>query len=318
MSFIKNFEITKDNGLKLQNNELRDIFLQDKKTIFSEYSNYVNKNKLLDLFQEIIDMIDYDKATATFDISDLQVIIFFNLQDHKDIMIDYYDIILILGGIFLNVFNCPRNQLVSVADGINGPISTSQMLIVGYNELVKCSNDGTVPYGANLIFATLLENHLKAIVKNEYAKDWLAMLQRKIDSGQEVLDANDKDYFAYLNSQYELSNIESTSVYDSVKATTSEFYQFLCKYDIIPADRIYEQFINNELTLNPFLNSEFCIAKIQPAYLEITKRLFSTNCLNLRNNLAHCNFGYLNYQTCCVGALLYGLLLMILTGNCLT
>ena len=57
MSFIKNFEITKDNGLKLQNNELRDIFLQDKKTIFSEYSNYVNKNKLLDLFQEIIDRL---------------------------------------------------------------------------------------------------------------------------------------------------------------------------------------------------------------------------------------------------------------------
>ncbi|MEA4853503.1 MAG: hypothetical protein VB082_04395 [Christensenella sp.] len=317
MSFIKNFEITKANGLKLQNNQPRDTFLQDKISIFSEHNNYVNKNQLLDLLQDIIDMLNYDKITATFDISDIQDIIFFNLQDHKDIMIDYYDIILILGGIFLNVFNRPGNRLLSVEDGINGPISTAQMLIVAYKELEKCKNDGTVPYGANLIFATLLEKDLKAIVKIEYAKDWLSTLQQQIDAGQVVFDANDRDYFTYLNFQFELSTTESTSVYDSVKATTSEFYQFLCKYNIVPADKNHKRFINNELTLNQFLGSTFCIAKIQPAYLAITKRLFSTGCLNLRNNLAHCNFGYLNYHTSCVGALLYGLFSMISTRRCL-
>ena len=191
------------------------------------------------------------------------------------------------------------------------------MLAVAYKELEKCKNNGTIPYGANLIFATLLEKDLKSIVKIEYAKEWLTILQQQLDAGIIALDANDTDYLSYLNFQFELLTIPSVSVYDSVNATTSKFYQLLCKYNIIPADREHERFIDNELTLNQFLNSVFCATKIQPAYLEIAKIIFSINNLNLRNNLAHCNFGYLNYHTSCVGALLYGMFSMISTRVCL-
>lgn len=317
MGFIKDFEITKVRGLDLRDKQPRDEFLKEKIAVFSEYGNYKDKKQLLSLLQEIISMYNYDTATATFDVTDINDILFFNIQEHKETMIAYYDIILLLGGIFLNVFDCPGNRLTCVEEGINGPISTAQMLTVAYKELEKSKKDCTVPYGANLIFATLLEKDLKGIVKMECAKEWLTILQQEIDSGHIALDANDTDYLCYLAFQFELSKKPSSSVYDSVKATTSEFYQFLCKYSIISADKNHEKFINNEFTLNQFLNSAFCVSKIEPAYLEIAKMLFSTSCLNLRNNLAHCNFGYLNYHTSCVGALLYGLFSMISTGVCI-
>jgi len=56
---------------------------------------------------------------------------------------------------------------------------------------------------------------------------------------------------------------------------------------------------------------------LQEKISQINKLLFGTKKLNLRSNLANCNFGYLNYNTICVAALMFSLFEMVSLDKCL-
>ena len=256
--------------------------------------------------------------SATFDTAPISGFHLFNIHDHSEIMLMYYDIIFIMGTIFLNIFDRPLNRLDHVEDGLNGPVSTATMFITAYNELVLCKADHKVPYGSNLIFATLLENALKAVVKFACSREWLTALNQAIQSGTLVLKPDEDDLFAFLLQNYELTKTPCGVMFDSVVATTTAFYNLLIKYEVLATtDKEAEKLLLNKFTLNPFLNSTICQSKIEAPYLQLVKLLFGVGNLNLRNNLAHCNYGYLNYHTICVAALLYSLMSMLSNGQCL-
>lgn len=312
--FTKEFKITLEEGLVLQNLDKRNTYMLDKINFFSEYNNYIDKGKKIAFFQEILDMYEYDCQSATFDSTSLSSLEFFEIEEHKNNMLAYYNIIIIMGGIALNIFDKPLNRLRYAYEGINGPINTSQMLVRGYEELIRCKVNGTIPYGANLIFATLLESNLKSLIKVEFTKKSLQRIEEKINSGDIVLTDYETRYLDFLLYEYDLSNIRSSIQFEGVKATTQELYKLLIKYNIIePQDNEAERLIQNTCTLNQLLGSTICAEIVEPTYLALIKMLFNTKKLNLRNNLAHCNYGYMNYHTLNVAALLY--LLVSMTGN---
>lgn len=318
MGFTKNFIITPDNGLMLINTADRDAYLHDKINHFAIHANYISKSERLRLIQEILDMYNTDCTTATFDTSDISGFHLFNINDHREIMLMYYDIIFIMGTIFLNVFDRPLNRLDHVEDGLNGPVSTATMFLAAYNELVFCKADNKVPYGSNLIFATLLENDLKTVVKIAYSRECLTALNQVINIEALILTPDEADLLAFLINYYELSTTPCGVMFDGIVATTTAFYNLLVKYAIIvPTDMEAKKLLLNKFTLNPFLNSPICKSKIDASFLQLIKLLFDTDKLNLRNNLAHCNYGYLNYHTICVASLLYSLMSMLSNGHCL-
>lgn len=318
MGFMKNFIITPDNGLTLKNISDRDVYLREKVDHFAIYENYSSKVERLEFIQEILDMYNTDCLTATFDTSSIEVFCLFNINDHRKIMLMYYDIIFIMGTIFLNVFDLPHNRLDHVEDGLNGPVSTATMFLTAYNDLLICKSTDITPYGANLIFATLLEKDLKSVVKNVCAREWLTALNQAIQNGTLALTPCEADLFAFLLYNYELTANPCGISFDSVRATTTAFYDLLTKYSIIvTTDKEAEKLLLNKFTLNPFINSTIFHSKVEAPYIQLVKLLFGIDNLNLRNNLAHCNFGYLNYHTKCVTAMLYSLMSMISDGHCL-
>lgn len=311
MSFIKNFAFKKEEGLVLINIVDREIYLKEKIDLFLKDDNYTSKDALLTLLKDFLTMYEYDCEEATFDTKEVDYFRLFDIKDYKDRFIAYYDMVVMLGSIALHVFDAPQNRVDRGECGINGPVSTAQMFNRAYQELILCKQHNIPSYGANLIFATLLEKDLKTVIKREYVKDWLKELQKKIKNGSiTFLTEADNELFTYLLFEYEIETYRSPIVYDSVKATTEGLYDLLLKYNIINEDKNKEKLVKNQYTLNQFLKSEFS-SKIEPSYLEVIKILFGKDNLNLRNNLAHCNFGYLNYHTITVGSLLYLLFYML-------
>jgi len=316
MSFIKDFKFTKEKGLILLNTIERDAFLKEKIQHFSNYQNYMSKIEILNLLQEILDMCDYDMETATFDNSEISGIIGFNPTEHSNKMILYYNSVVMLGTIYLNTFNLIGNRLIGVEDGTNGPISTSSMLSNGYNELLSkkqlMHTDSINAYGATLIFATLIEKELKSKIKRTYLNEYITTLQTKINNEEIILEHDELNLLIFLQSQY-LKDKVPDFIFDSVYATTTACYSLLTKYEIIDRnDNDLRKLILNQITLNPFLSSNLFKNKADYRFVKMANILFNTDKLNLRNNLAHCNFGYLNYYNISATALLYGVLMMIL------
>lgn len=318
MAFIKSFLISPSDGLTLLNTSDRDTYLQEKIQHFSIFQNYSSKAERIGIIQEILNMYQNDYTTALIDTIQVSGHCFFDINKHREIMLMYYDIIFLLGTIVLNVFDKPGNRLHHVEEGLNGPVSTAQMFLTAYSELEMCKASMKVPYGANLIFTTLLEKDLKLIIKNKCAREWLSALEKKIQSGTTTLSADEMDYFEFLRYNYELTATPSYHAYDGVVATTTAFYDLLINQSIIgSADTESKNLLLDQYTLNQFLNANIAQTKIEPPYLELIKLLFGTKKLNLKNNLAHCNYGYLNYHTICVAALMFLLFNMVSSEQCL-
>lgn len=315
MSFIKQFTFDIPNGLKLDDTTKRDEYIRFRINHFSEYSNYSNKEELLKLLNEISDMCDYDKATAKFDFSNISTVVGFNQSGKKDEMIYFYNLVIILGGVFLNVFDLPKNRLHHTEDGISGPICTSQMIVRAYNELVLCKNKEGLPaaYGATLIFATLFEKELKAHVKIHYAKKFLNELLLKKQQGQVTLTEDELNLFDFLQFNYEMiPNRTTNTVFDGVNATTVMLYDLLYKYGVIKkSDKDIKLMFLNKLTLTSFIRSSLFKNISDTRFVKIVEILFDSDYLNLRNNLAHCNFTYTNYYSLNLTALLHILLFMV-------
>jgi len=311
MCFTKNFKFTKVQGLILINTEELNDYLHSKIEFFSNTNNYGNKDEILNLINDILEMCEYDKKYATFDFPDLNDIKAFHGEEIKKNMIYYYNFVLILGKIYYHVFDKPGNRIVYVEEGKNGPISTGNMFIEAYNELIYKKKIIDNAYGATLIFATLIEKDLKTKIKNILVQDYLEQLQKKIDNKEASLNREDTDLFLYLKSEYQ--NGEKAGLkFDGFRDSTEYCYNLFKRYDIInSSDNESEKIIKNEITLGKLKESSFLKKSVDERFLRMIDILFSTKKMNLRNNLAHCNFGYANYFNINATALLYGVFSII-------
>lgn len=313
MFFNKNFKFDLEKGLTLINSIDRDNYLKNKIDHFSIYSNYSSKDERLNFLGEIIDMCDYDMNNATFDFSQMPPIQGINIYDLKPHMIYFYNLAVILGGVFLNVFDKNGNRIARVEDGKNGPINTNSMFIYAYNEFINCKNNkSTLPYGSTLIFATLFEKDIKERTKVIYAKQYLNLLKTEITTGNIVLTADENNLFDFLQYNYGMIDVRKTTVrFDGVKATTEMQYQLLKKYSITPHDENIEKLLCNKFTLTPLLRSSLFKDIADDRFQKIVSLVFEPSNLNLRNNLAHCNFTYMNYYSIYITALMFVLFTMV-------
>lgn len=314
MFFIKNFKFTIERGLELVNKTELDSYIEGKIQHFSKYENYSDKEEKLKLLDEIVQMCDHDKNTAVFDYSNLPTIEGFNISDNEEQMIYFFNLTYILGGIFLNVFDKEKNRIAHIEDGVSAAINTASMFKRAYNELIMCKNNGLIPaYGATLIFATLFEKDIKSHVKSVYVKQHLVTLKNKISAGNATLTPTENDLLDFLQYQYEIIPQRTTStVYDGITATTTMLYDLLVKYNIIsPNDAEMKNLICNKLTLNQLFRSQLFANITDVRFLNFVTMLFGTTNVNLRNDLAHCNFDYKNYYSIHIAALLFVLFTMV-------
>lgn len=317
MFFNKNFKFDLEKGLTLINSIDRDNYLKNKIDHFSIYSNFSSKDERLNFLGEIIDMCDYDMNNATFDFSQMPAIQGTNICDLKPQMIYFYNLAVILGGVFLNVFDKNGNRIARVEDGKNGPISTNSMFTSAYNELINSKNNNLDSnYGSTLIFTTLFEKDIKEHTKVIYAKQYLNLLKTEIATENIVLTTDENNLLDFLQYHYGMIDGRKTTVrFDSVKATTEMQYRLLKKYSIIPHDENIEKLLCNKFTLTPFLRSSLFKDIADDRFHKIVSLAFDPLNLNLRNNLAHCNFTYMNYYSLYITALMYVLFTMVADGS---
>lgn len=314
MFFVKNFRFTLEQGLQLTNTADLNTYIVPKIEHFSKYENYSSKEEKLKLLDEVSQMCDHDKSTATFDYSALPTIEGTNMADMQSQMIDFYNLTCILGGVFLNVFDKDKNRVSRVVDGISGAISTNAMFGHAYDELIACKNAGCVPaYGATLIFATLFEKDIKEHTKRIYAKKYITLLKNEISAGRITLTSSENNLLDFLQYQYEMISHRATSVhFDSVAASTQMQYDLYKKYGIISHnDSNIEKLLCNKFTLNQLIQSSLFQDIADDRFVKTISLLFGVSNQNLRNNLAHCNFTYANYYSIQITALLFILFTMV-------
>lgn len=314
MFFVKNFSFTLEQGLQLTNTDDLNTYLSKKIEHFSKYENYSSKEEKLKFLDEISQMCDYDKTTATFDYSTLPTIEGVNMVDMQSQMIDFFNLVCILGGVFFNVFDKDKNRLSRVIDGVSGAISTKAMFVHAYNELIACKNTNSVPaYGATLIFATLFEKDIKEHTKQVYAQKYIAALKKEISTGKITLNSSENALLDFLQYEYEMISHRSTTAhFDGVIASTQMQYDLYKKYNIIPHnDSNIEKLLCNKLTLNQLIQNSLFQSIADDRFVKIISLLFGVSNQNLRNNLAHCNFTYANYYSIQITALLYVLFTMV-------
>ena len=316
MEFVKNFSYKFPKGLFVINQNDCDAFIAQKSEHFKKHENFSNKQEWLNLFQEITDMIKYDFVNSTFDFTELADTVGFNSNNMQHNMILFYDIAYILGRICFNIFNYDKNKLENAEGDEGAAISTSQMFKIAYSELSnsKATEDTKPAYGATLILATLLEKELKLKFKISCMQKCLKKLDINILQSNTVInDPIDEDLINYLKKQYNDDNsVVVNHKYNSVEATTNLAYDLFSRHNSIDSsiDDI-DRILKNEITLNQALRNNTFKNLCEPPIYEIMCYLFGTKELNLRNNLAHCNFTYINYYNKNVTALLYILFVII-------
>lgn len=317
MSFVKHFGFTIENGLTLLDIEERDKFLREKVAHFSKYTNFSNKDEMLGLLGDIVNMIKYDIATSDFDFVDVDKVTGFNPQEKKEHMIYFYDLCIMLGTVYFNVFDKKDNRLVSVEEGTTLPFSTRDMFVNAYNEfLIAKQKNVKNAYGATLIFATLLEHDLKLRVKMIYTEKLLNELYNKISCGLVSLSEEDKDLYLNLRYKNGLDSVDnSTKIYNNLRASSSLAYELFEKNAVISEDKKFYMGLFGErpFTLNELIISQKFKDIVDTRFWEIIDTMFAPSKMNLRNNLAHCNFGYENYYHINITALIYGIYLIVTT-----
>ena len=314
MFFVKKFKFTMESGLELVNKKELNSYIEEKIQHFSKYENYSSKEEKLKLLDEIVQMCDYDKSNAIFDYTSLPSFEGFNIADKEPDMIYYFNLDIILGGIFLNVFDKENNRIARVEDGISGAISTRSMFLRAYEELIRCKNDNLKPaYGATLIFATLIEKDIKDRTKIIYAQRYLTDLKAEIDAGRVTLTSEENKLYDFLQFQYGIIQSRTTTAnFNPIIACTQMQYDLLLKYNIVQAnDRDIANLLCNKITLNQLLQSQAFKNIADDRFVSFATLLFGTGNVNLRNDLAHCNTTYSNYYSIHITALLCALFTMV-------
>ena len=300
MVLQKSFKCTPENGLICVNTDDVSNYIQNKVELFRNYENYTSKQKKIELLEEILQMYNEDIQNPQIDMSEMSNIVYSDKVNIKQ-MIQYFDLVWILGSIAFNIFDYGNNALNHTEDGMNGPINMGEMVWQAYNQLhIAKINGEKTAYGATLIFTTVLESELKKKFKILFIQDKLAEVDNIVSQGTYSLSEDEKELIKYLRQD------ENAKEFNAVYATTQAAYELFKNVGVLEtANQDQKNILLNKTTLNQLLGYSFFANKVEPAFLAIMKLLFQTGNLNLRNDIAHGGFGYKNYYHTSATGLLY-------------
>ena len=300
MVLQKSFKCTPENGLICVNTDDVSNYIQNKVELFRNYENYTSKQKKIELLEEVIKMYNEDIQNPQIDMSEMSNIVYSDKVNIKQ-MIQYFDLVWILGSIAFNIFDYGNNALNHTEDGMNGPINMGEMVWQAYNQLhIAKINGEKTAYGATLIFTTVLESELKKKFKILFIQDKLAEVDNIVSQGTYSLSEDEKELIKYLRQD------ENAKEFNAVYATTQAAYELFKNVGVLEtANQDQKNILLNKTTLNQLLGYSFFANKVEPAFLAIMKLLFQTGNLNLRNDIAHGGFGYKNYYHTSATGLLY-------------
>ena len=300
MVLQKSFKCTPENGLICVNTDDVSNYIQNKVELFRNYENYTSKQKKIELLEEVLQMYNEDIQNPQIDMSEMSNIVYSDKVNIKQ-MIQYFDLVWILGSIAFNIFDYGNNALNHTEDGMNGPINMGAMVWQAYNQLhIAKINGEKTAYGATLIFTTVLESELKKKFKILFIQDKLAEVDNIVSQGTYSLSEDEKELIKYLRQD------ENAKEFNAVYATTQAAYELFKNVGVLEtANQDQKNILLNKTTLNQLLGYSFFANKVEPAFLAIMKLLFQTGNLNLRNDIAHGGFGYKNYYHTSATGLLY-------------
>lgn len=300
MVLQKSFKCTPENGLICVNTDDVSNYIQNKVELFRNYENYTSKQKKIELLEEVLQMYNEDIQNPQIDMSEMSNIVYSDKVNIKQ-MIQYFDLVWILGSIAFNIFDYGNNALNHTEDGMNGPINMGEMVWQAYNQLhIAKINGKKTAYGATLIFTTVLESELKKKFKILFIQDKLAEVDNIVSQGTYSLSEDEKELIKYLRQD------ENAKEFNAVYATTQAAYELFKNVGVLEtANQDQKNILLNKTTLNQLLGYSFFANKVEPAFLAIMKLLFQTGNLNLRNDIAHGGFGYKNYYHTSATGLLY-------------
>ena len=300
MVLQKSFKCTPENGLICVNTYDVSNYIQNKVELFRNYENYTSKQKKIELLEEVLQMYNEDIQNPQIDMSEMSNIVYSDKVNIKQ-MIQYFDLVWILGSIAFNIFDYGNNALNHTEDGMNGPINMGEMVWQAYNQLhIAKINGEKTAYGATLIFTTVLESELKKKFKILFIQDKLAEVDNIVSQGTYSLSEDEKELIKYLRQD------ENAKEFNAVYATTQAAYELFKNVGVLEtANQDQKNILLNKTTLNQLLGYSFFANKVEPAFLAIMKLLFQTGNLNLRNDIAHGGFGYKNYYHTSATGLLY-------------
>lgn len=310
MVLQKNFKITPNEGLVCENMDDVSSYIGEKIELFRDYGNYTSKQKKIELLEEILKMYNEDVLNPQIDMSAMTNVVYSDKADTR-LMIQYYDMVWILGTIIFNVFDYGENAVNHFEDGINGPINMSEMLWQAYSQLHAVKMNGeNAAYGATLIFTTVLESELKRKFKDRFIQDKLSEVDNIVRQGGYSLTEEEKELMKFLRHD------EHAKTYNSVYATTYAAYDLFVSVGVVDAsNNDQKNLLLNKTTLNQLLGYSFFVSKVEPAFLETMRLLFQTGNLNLRNDIAHGGFGYKNYYHTSATSLLFFMATLVITDE---
>lgn len=310
MVLQKSFRITPNDGLVCVNMNDVSSYIEEKVEMLRDYSNYISKQKKIELLEEILKMYNEDIQSPQIDMSAMTNMVYSDKLDTSQ-MLQYYDVVWILGTIIYNVFDYGKNTVNYFEDGINGPIDMSEMLWQAYSQLhaVKMNGEKTA-YGATLIFTTVLESELKRKIKESFIQEKISEVDNVVNQGGYSLTEEEKELIKFL------SHDADAKSYNGVYATTYAAYDLFKAVGVLDTtNNDQKNLLLNKTTLNQLLGYTFFHSKVEPAFLETMKLLFQTNNLNLRNDIAHGGFGYKNYYHTAVTSLLFFMATLVITDE---
>lgn len=297
---MANKYIRENNGLKIDETSRNNLdnFIQTQISIFKEYNNYVDKEKWFDLFDNIFSFIDDDLNNAVFDFQGLENVIH-DIEQAKKTIVLYYNIGYALGSVIYGVFDEPKNQLKDITEGFEGAITPRDLLKYGYLELVnhKRIGDTSPAFGANFVFASIIEEELKTHLKRYYAIKYLKELQDKINNNEVVLNTDEDELYDYLCHNYEISSQRKyQKEFDAIYATGIKQFDLLSNYTDITNYPNIKKLFERSVTLNQLRTESYFENIVEDRFKKMMLYLFGTGNLNLRNNFAHANLTYVNYH----------------------
>lgn len=123
MNFTKEFIQKQSGEIVIKDMNKSNEFIREKVKYFTDINKFACKNEILNLYQEIIDMCDFDIKTAKMDTSISDQLIGFNRLSVFEPVILMFNFSSILGEIYKKLFLLESHRLHLKTSGCNGPVS---------------------------------------------------------------------------------------------------------------------------------------------------------------------------------------------------
>ena len=297
MILEKFFCFTKDQGCIISNSADVETYIKEKVNHFKKHNNWASKKEHMDLYDEILNMINEDLQHPTIDTAPVSNIKFYDKYDTNELII-FYDLVYILGRIIYEAFDYGENALHHIENGRYGPINLGDMLECGYKEFVntKRNKKSYVSYGSTLIFVIIIEAEIKSKIKNILLQE---LVKKTIRNGINSFSAEELDLVNCLT--------QNKDDFNYLYVTTQGADSLFEKYNIYDTQEKNEQkkIILNNITLNQLIQSKIFNNLAEPTFFKIMKLLYGNADLKFRNDILHGLPSYKNYYSIYGTGLLY-------------